>query len=81
MTPVIEEGDVILGQIVSEDDVLEIGKIYAYRRNGELGTEVIIHRLIGMTEENKCLFQGDYNVFPDREPVEREDIGYEIIGY
>jgi len=79
MEPEIAVNQLVLGEYVTEDKSLEIGKIYAYRREGIVGQEIIIHRLIAITEDGQYQFKGDNNELPDEETVEREDIGYEII--
>lgn len=79
MEPEIRVHDLVLGEYVSEVELLEVGDIYAYRRDGTFGTEIIIHRLIAVTEEGKYQFKGDNNSLPDAELVEREEIGYRII--
>lgn len=80
MEPEIGVHDLVIGEYVPEDEQLEIGDIYVYKRKGTFGTELIIHRLIAVTEEGKYQFKGDNNELPDAEPVEREKIGYRIIG-
>ncbi len=79
MEPEIEVHDLVIGEYVSEDEQLELGNIYAYKREGTFGTEMIIHRLIAVTEDGKYQFKGDNNELPDAEPVEREEIGYRIV--
>ena len=79
MEPQIEVHDLVIGEYVPEDEQLEPGNIYAYKRNGNFGTEIIIHRLIAVTEDGKYQFKGDNNKLPDAEPVEREEIGYRIV--
>lgn len=80
MEPVIAENGIVVGKIVPKDEKLKIGNIYAYKRDGMLGQEIVIHRLIAITEDGRYQFQGDNNKLPDEALVEREDIGYEIIG-
>lgn len=81
MEPEISVNQLVLGKYVSEDEELEIGEIYAYKRDGIVGQEIIIHRLISILEDEQCQFKGDNNEWPDAEPVEREDIGYQVIWY
>lgn len=81
MEPVIAENGIVVGKTVSKDEKLKIGNIYAYKRDGMLGQEIVIHRLIAITEDGRYRFQGDNNELPDEALVEREDIGYEIIVY
>lgn len=81
MEPQIDTNQLVLGEYVAEDEELEIGGIYAYRRDGIWGEEIIIHRLIEKTEDGKYRFKGDNNYLPDIELVEDEDIGYKIIIY
>ena len=59
----------------------QVGNIYAYKRDGVLGQEIIIHRLIAITWDGRYQFQGDNNDLPDEELVERANIGYEVIVY
>lgn len=80
MEPEIGVHDLVIGEYVPGDEQLEVGDVYAYRREGIFGTEIIIHRLIAVTEEGKYQFKGDNNKLPDAEPVEREKIGYRVIG-
>ena len=80
MEPVISENGIVVGKTVPKDEKLKIGNIYAYKRDGMLGQEIVIHRLIAITEDGRYRFQGDNNELPDEALVEREDIGYEIIG-
>ena len=81
MEPQIDTNQLVLGKYLPEDEELEIGEIYAYRRESIWGEEIIIHRLIEKTEEGKYRFKGDNNYLPDVELVEDEDIGYKIIIY
>ena len=81
MEPEIAVNQLVLGEYVPEDENLEIGEIYAYRRAGIVGQEIIIHRLIAVTEDGKYQFKGDNNELPDAELVEKEDIGYQVIVY
>lgn len=81
MEPQIDTNQLVLGEYVAEDDELEIGGIYAYRRDGIWGDEIVIHRLIEKTEDGKYRFKGDNNYLPDIELVEDENIGYKIIIY
>lgn len=81
MEPEISVNQLVLGKYVTEDDELEIGEIYAYKRDGIVGQEIIIHRLIGISEDVQYQFKGDNNEWPDTEPVKREDIGYQVIWY
>ena len=79
MEPEIGVHDLVIGEYVPEDEQLEIGDIYAYRRECPFGTEIIIHRLISATEDGRYQFKGDNNELPDAEPVEMEKIGYRIV--
>lgn len=81
MEPEIAVNQLVLGEYVPEDENLEIGEIYAYRRAGMVGQEIIIHRLITVTEDGKYQFKGDNNELPDAELVEKDDIGYQVIVY
>ena len=81
MEPVIAENGLVIGKVVPKDEKLKVGSIYAYKRDGILGQEIVIHRLIAITEDGRYQFQGDNNELPDEVLVEREDIGYEIIGH
>ena len=79
MEPEIGVHDLVIGEHVPEDEQLELGNIYAYKREGIFGIEIIIHRLISATEDGKYQFKGDNNELPDAELVEREKIGYRIV--
>ena len=81
MQPVIAENSLVIGKVVPKDEQLKVGNIYAYKRNGILGQEIVIHRLIAITEDGRYQFKGDNNELPDEALVEREDIGYEVIVY
>ena len=81
MEPVIAENGIVVGKTVPKDEKLKVGSVYAYKRDGILGQEIVIHRLIAITEDGRYQFQGDNNELPDEALVEREDIGYEIIVY
>lgn len=81
MEPVIAENGLVIGRVLSDDEKLLMGNIYAYKRDGILGQEIVIHRLIAITDDGKYQFQGDNNELPDEVLVEREDIGYEIVGH
>lgn len=78
MEPVISEHQMVVGRLLAEDEELKAGEIYAYRRKGPFGTEIIIHRLTQITEDGKYRFQGDNNALPDEVLVDRENIGYKI---
>ncbi len=81
MEPEIAVNQVVIGQYVPEEDELIAGEIYAYRREGIMGQEIIIHRLLTVTADGRYQFKGDNNQLPDTELVEREEIGYRIIVY
>lgn len=81
MEPVIAENCFVIGKVLSKDEKPQVGNIYAYKRDGMLGQEMVIHRLIAITEDGRYQFQGDNNELPDEALVEREDIGYKIIGH
>lgn len=81
MEPEITVNQLVLGKYVTEDEELEIGEMYAYKRDGIVGQEIIIHRLIAVKEDGMYQFMGDNNELPDMELVEREDIGYHVIWY
>ena len=81
MEPQIDTNQLVLGEYVAEDDELEIGGIYAYRRDGFICQEMIIHRLIAVREDGRYQFKGDNNELPDTELVERENIRYHIKWY
>lgn len=78
MEPVIRKNQFVIGRLAVEGE-LTVGEIYAYRRWGLLGNEMVIHRLIEVTPEGAYIFQGDNNSVPD-EAVERAQIGYHILG-
>lgn len=80
MEPVIAENSLAIGKVLSDGEMLQVGNIYAYKRDGILGQEIVIHRLIAITEDGRYQFKGDNNELPDEALVERQDIGYEIIG-
>lgn len=79
MEPVIQENRIVVGKLTGDGE-LDVGEIYAYQREGMLGKEMVIHRLVGLTEEGSYIFQGDNNMEPDR-VVLREQIGYRIVWY
>lgn len=81
MEPVIVENGFVIGKVLSKDEKPQVGNIYAYKRDGMLGQEIVIHRMIAITEDGRYQFQGDNNELPDEVLVEREDIGYEILGH
>lgn len=81
MEPVIAENGLVIGRVLSDDEKPQVGNIYAYKRDGMLGQKIVIHRLIAITEDGRYQFQGDNNELSDEMLVEREDIGYEIIGH
>lgn len=81
MEPEISVNQVVIGQYVPEEDELIAGEIYAYRREGIMGQEIIIHRLLTVTEDGRYQFKGDNNQLPDTELVEREEIGYRMVIY
>lgn len=79
MEPVIQENRIVVGKLAGDGE-LAVGEIYAYQREGMFGKEMVIHRLVGITEEGSYIFQGDNNMEPDR-AVLREQIGYRIVWY
>lgn len=79
MEPVIQENRIVVGRLAGEGE-LAVGEIYAYQRDGVFGKEMVIHRLVGITEEGGYVFRGDSNGEPDGE-VGREQIGYRIVWY
>lgn len=81
MEPVIVENGFVIGRVLSKDEMPQVGNIYAYKRDGILGQEIVIHRLIAITEDGRYQFKGDNNELPDEALLEREDIGYEVIAY
>ena len=80
MEPEIYEHQMVVGKQLSQDCKLIEGEIYAYRRKGILGNDIVIHRLCGILDDGRYQFQGDANEFPD-EAVLREDVGYQIFWY
>lgn len=81
MEPVIVKNSLVMGKVVPKDEKMKVGNIYAYKRDSMLGQEIVIHRLIAITDDDRYQFKGDNNELPDEALVEREDIGYEVIGY
>lgn len=79
MEPVIHENQLAMGKLLPADAVLQVGEIYAYRKKGAFGTEIIIHRLIEITDEGQYRFKGDNNALPDGDSVERGDVGYILL--
>lgn len=79
MEPVIQENRIVVGKLTGDGELV-VGKVYAYQREGMFGNEMVIHRLVGVTEDGGYIFQGDSNMEPDRE-VWREQIGYRIVWY
>lgn len=79
MEPEIGVHQLVLGKMLTEESELMVGEIYAYRRKGLLGTEMVIHRLVSVMEDGSCQFQGDANELPDAEAVQRGEIGYVIL--
>ena len=79
MEPVIQENRIVVGKLAGDGE-LAVGEIYAYQREGMFGKEMVIHRLVGITEEGGYIFQGDNNMEPDR-AVFKEQIGYRIVWY
>ena len=79
MEPAIREDQIVVGKLTGDGE-LTVGEIYAYQREGMLGKEMVIHRLVGITEEGGYIFPGDNNMEPDR-AVLREQIGYRIVWY
>ena len=80
MEPVIHENQFVIGRLIKEGEDLKIGEIYAYQREGIFGKEMVIHRLVGITEQGAYIFKGDNNELPDA-AVDREQIGYRIFWY
>lgn len=78
MEPEIRKNQFVIGRLAVEGN-LTVGEVYAYRRRGPLGNEIVIHRLVGITPEGAYIFQGDNNSVPD-DAVERAQIGYHILG-
>lgn len=81
MEPEIMTHQIVIGEYLQEQETPQIGQIYVYRQDGVFGGEMVIHRLIGITEDGLYQFKGDNNRYPDSIPVERESIGYRVIGY
>lgn len=79
MEPVIQENRIVVGRLAGDGE-LAVGEVYAYQREGMFGKEMVIHRLVGVTEEGGYVFQGDSNREPDG-VVLREQIGYRIVWY
>lgn len=79
MEPVIHENQLVMGKLLPADAVLQVGEIYAYRKKGAFGTEIIIHRLIEITGDGQYRFRGDNNALPDEDPVKQDEIGYYIV--
>lgn len=77
MEPVLHKHQIVFGKL-ARGWKSGRGQIYAYQR--PWGREVVIHRLVEITEEGTYLFQGDNNDVSD-EAVGREQIGYHILGF
>ena len=65
MEPVIAENSLAIGKVLSDSEMLQVGNIYAYKRDGILGQEIVIHRLIAIMEDGRYQFKGDNNELPD----------------
>lgn len=79
MEPIIHENQLVLGRVLSEDEELIIGKIYAYEKSSVFGKEIIIHRLISVDNKGNYIFKGDNNALQDKKSVSKDDIGYCIL--
>lgn len=79
MEPMILENRLVVGKLAGDGDLV-VGEIYAYWREGMFGKEMVIHRLVGVTEDGAYIFQGDNNAEADR-AVLREQVGYWIVWY
>lgn len=53
MEPVIAENGFVIGKVLSKNEKPQVGNIYAYKRDGILGQEIVIHRLIAITEDGR----------------------------
>ena len=53
---------------------------FTLTRESIFGKEMVIHRLVGITEQGAYIFKGDNNELPDA-AVDREQIGYRIFWF
>ena len=77
MSPLLISGDFVLLERIEQDTILEVDKIYCYYKN-DGSSKLIIHRLTASFADEKYMFQGDANLFPD-ELVSRKQIGYKYV--
>lgn len=73
MEPHFHSGDMLY---VWSADSFEVGDVAVYRiPKGQAGaSNLVVHRIIGTTDEGKYLFQGDNREFRDEGEIPREDL-------
>lgn len=77
MENTIHVGDIVVGKMLVDEEP-EVNGIYAYEREGYFGKEIIIHRIVEITEDG-YVFKGDANSLPDEIIVSRNKIIYRIV--
>lgn len=78
MEDTIHVGDIVVGKMLVDEEP-EVNGIYAYEREGYLGKEIIIHRIVEKKEDG-YVFKGDANDQVDVMVVKKRKIVYKILG-
>lgn len=76
MYPTLKKNDVIIGERVTEGEVIRIGEIYTYAPRGRF--YLVTHRIVNKTEDG-YIFKGDSNENADSVPVCIDQIRYRIV--
>ena len=77
MEPTIRTHQFVVGRVMGDDEP-EVGDVVAYEKGESPVKKMVIHRIVGVTDDGRFILQGDYNETADA-PVERGKIKYVIV--
>ncbi|MBR1635741.1 MAG: signal peptidase I [Lachnospiraceae bacterium] len=78
MEPTIRTHQFVVGRVIGDDEP-EMGDVVAYEKGDDPVRKMVIHRIVGVTDDGKFILQGDHNETADV-PVESGRIKYKVLG-
>ena len=78
MEPTIRTHQFVVGRVMGDDEP-EVGDVVAYEKGESPVKKMVIHRVVGVTDDGKFILQGDHNETADV-PVESGRIKYKVLG-
>ena len=77
MEPTIRTHQFVVGKGMGDAEP-EVGDVVAYEKGAGPVKKMVIHRIVGVTDDGRFILRGDYNETADA-PVERGKIKYVIV--